>query len=127
MNPRLSFNIARAFFNGSNFSEQDETLAENFLAGIREKMFNILGDDTFVCLPSTASCAWPAVACLSEVSESVRRTAKLVTIGTSLGVPQITIPVSASEDVPIGLSILGPRGSDEALLAFSRAFAESPQ
>lgn len=34
---------------------------------------------------------------------------------------QVTMPVTAVADGPVGLSLVGPRGSDEALLAVAAA------
>ena len=35
------------------------------------------------------------------------------------GLPQVTLPVGQRHGLPIGLSIIGPAGSDEALLALA--------
>lgn len=123
MNPRLAFQVSRMCLKGSHFSDDDLDRAERFLTPVRKDMNRLLGRHTFVCLPSTASVAWPANMRLSGIAESVGRTSMLVTMGTTLGVPQVTIPLRSSDDLPVGLSMLGSKGSDEALLAFSREVA----
>jgi Asp-tRNA(Asn)/Glu-tRNA(Gln) amidotransferase A subunit family amidase len=40
-----------------------------------------------------------------------------------LGVPQIHIPMPDEDGIPRGLSVMGPRGSDLALLGLARAWA----
>jgi amidase len=41
------------------------------------------------------------------------------------GLPQVTLPVTPVADGPIGLSLIGPRGSDRALLALAAAMSGS--
>ena len=40
-------------------------------------------------------------------------------VGTASG-PQINLPLAEGDGMPVGLSLLGARGSDEMLLAFAR-------
>jgi Asp-tRNA(Asn)/Glu-tRNA(Gln) amidotransferase A subunit family amidase len=44
------------------------------------------------------------------------------TAGT-LGAPQISLPLGEVDGLPVGLSLLGARGSDEMLLNFARNIA----
>jgi amidase len=78
----------------------------------------------FVCLPTTSSVAWPVDARLSEITESYSKSALLASIGGSLGAPEVSLPLAASDGLPVGLSLLGSIGADEALLGFSQAVAE---
>jgi amidase len=41
--------------------------------------------------------------------------------GGLTGVPQVTVPGASVEGLPVGLSILGARGSDATLVAVARA------
>ncbi len=46
-------------------------------------------------------------------------------IAGSIGAPQINLPLAEVGGLPVGLSLLGPRGSDEMLIAFAREIAAS--
>ena len=48
----------------------------------------------------------------------------LTSISPLLGVPQIQIPLPNTDGVPRGLSVMGARGSDRALLGLAQAWAE---
>ena len=39
------------------------------------------------------------------------------------GVPQINLPLGRLDGLPIGLSLIGARGSDEKLVGFARRLA----
>jgi amidase len=43
--------------------------------------------------------------------------------GGLTGFPQVTIPGATVDGLPVGLSILGSRGSDATLVAVARALA----
>jgi amidase len=45
-------------------------------------------------------------------------------IASLTGHPQISIPAGRVEGAPIGLSIIGPRGSDRALLRWTERLSE---
>jgi amidase len=40
--------------------------------------------------------------------------------------PQVTLPLATVEACPVGLSLMGARGSDMTLLAFAEEFAADP-
>ena len=40
------------------------------------------------------------------------------------GAPQITLPIANIDGLPVGLSLVGPVGSDEMLLALAEELAE---
>ena len=42
-----------------------------------------------------------------------------------LGAPQINLPLAEVDGLPVGLSLLGARGSDEMLIAFAREIEAS--
>ena len=69
----------------------------------------------------------PAPLCGQPLSvlEPLRdRITALCSHGGLTGVPQISLPGAAVDDVPVGLSILGARGSDASLVALARAMAQ---
>ncbi len=47
----------------------------------------------------------------------------LVTIASTIGAPQVNLPLAEVDGLPVGLSLIGPKGSDEMLLAFAREAA----
>lgn len=79
--------------------------------------------DSILMIP-TASDMAPLKGELSanELQQLRSRTLALTSIAGLGGLPQVTIPVPAiagGPEAPIGLSLVGPRGSDEALLSLA--------
>jgi amidase len=48
---------------------------------------------------------------------------RLVCMASISGLPQVTIPAGTADGAPVGLSCLGWRGSDEALLSLATGMA----
>ena len=44
-------------------------------------------------------------------------------IAGTLGAPQINLPLAEIDGIPIGLSLIGARGSDEMLITFASKVA----
>ncbi|MFC5355508.1 amidase [Azospirillum himalayense] len=87
--------------------------------GIRRRMDELLGPDGLIVLPSA-----PGIAPLRGSSgaavdaERGRALAILCPAGLA-GLPQLSIPAARLQGCPLGLSLIGPRGSDSALLAIA--------
>lgn len=83
---------------------------------IRARVRTLLGDDGVAVLPSAASVA-PCRDADAAVVDVVRmRTMAITCIAGLAGLPQVSIPLSAPDGLPLGVSLLGPAGSDLALI-----------
>ena len=89
----------------------------------RASLDAMLGDDAILVLPTAPGIA-PLQNTPAETLETFRGQAiSLLAIAGLAGVPQVTMPVGALDGCPVGLSLIGPRGSDLALLALVRSLA----
>ena len=82
-------------------------------------MGQVLADGTVVCLPTTAAPAPLKGERLSARQELRSRNSALTCIAGTLGAPQISLPLGEVDGLPVGLSLLGARDSDEILLNFA--------
>lgn len=87
----------------------------------------LLGEDALMILPTA-----PGIAPRSDGdAESLRAHRSAVLSLTSISglsrVPQVTLPLARLEGCPLGLSLIGPYGSDEDLLAFAEAFCAATE
>jgi len=85
---------------------------------IRATLDDLLGSDGLILLPTMAGAA-PRCASQPSAMEAFRMSAlSLLSIAGLAGLPQISLPWASIEAGPLGISLIGPRGSDEQLLAF---------
>jgi len=91
----------------------------------RAALGDLLGDDGVLVLP-TVPCAAPKSASTPDELGAFRERAirQLMWSGLS-GFPQISLPLGTVEDAPFGISLLGPAGSDSALIRLGRRILEA--
>jgi len=88
-------------------------------------MRQMLPPGTILCLPTTPFPAPPRGQKLSATERLRGRITCLCAQGGLTGVPQVNLPGATVGGLPVGLSIMGPRGSDASLVAVARALAKS--
>ena len=123
-NPRFQFSVARNLALAPMIPASERAWATLVRQEARGRMRQLLPSGTILCLPTTP---FPAPLCGQPLSvlEPLRdRITALCGHGGLTGVPQISLPVATVGGLPIGLSILGARGSDASLVAIARAMAE---
>ncbi|MBO0664275.1 amidase [Jiella sp. MQZ9-1] len=78
-----------------------------------------------VMLVPTAPGAAPRLGSSGAQMELYRnRALSLLCLAGHAGLPQISVPLAEVEGAPVGLSLVGPRGSDRRLIGLARAIAE---
>ena len=120
-NPRMAFNVARGLVAGSMISETEREWAELMRQEARGRMAYLLPPGTILCLPTTPFPAQKKGLPLSVAGPLRARISCLCSHGGLTGVPQVSIPGAEMNGLPIGLSIVGARGSDAQLVAVARA------
>jgi amidase len=83
---------------------------------VAHHMDQLLGDDGMICLPTAPGAAPKLNTPVAELEAFRSRAFALLSIAGLARLPQINLPVGALDGCPIGLSIIGPRGSDRGLL-----------
>jgi len=90
------------------------------IADVRSRVRSVIGSDGVALVPSAASVA-PLRAAAPEAVDAVRmRTLRITCIAGLAGLPQVSLPCRGEGGLPIGLSLIGPAGSDLALIALAR-------
>jgi amidase len=122
-NPRFQYSVARNLVLGSMIPASERGWASLVRQEARGRMRQLLPPGTIICLPTTPFPAPPCGEPLSVLEPLRDRILGLCAHGGLTGVPQVTIPGTIVDGRPVGLSILGARGSDAALVATARALA----
>jgi amidase len=83
---------------------------------ITERVARLTHDGTALVIPTTPGRALAKGASGREIGAFYATTLPLNGIAGHAGLPQVTLPVARIEGCPLGLSVVGPRGADRALL-----------
>ncbi len=91
----------------------------------RAELGALLGNNGFLVLPTVPGAA-PLAASTPEQFQAYReRALHLLCLAGLSGFPQLTLPLGNVEGAPFGLSLLGPSGSDVALIRLGRKLLEA--
>lgn len=86
------------------------------------RMDALLPSGTVMCLPTAPRTAPQRGLPVNEIEVEFRHQAmNLSCIAGLAGLPQVSLPVATHDGLPIGLSLIGPKGSDMALLELAQA------
>ncbi len=124
-NPRMAFSVAAGLLNGARMPEGERQWAEMMRLEARARLRHLLPPGTILCLPTTA---FPAP--LRRLSQPMLQPLKdriscLCAQGGLTGSPQVSLPGATVNGAPVGLSIIGGRGTDATLIAVARAMGEA--
>ena len=77
--------------------------------------------DGVICLPTSPRAAPLRGTPVDQVEVAYRNQAmRLLCIAGLTGLPQISLPMATAGGLPLGLSLIGARNSDRALIALAR-------
>jgi aspartyl-tRNA(Asn)/glutamyl-tRNA(Gln) amidotransferase subunit A len=88
------------------------------LAELKAILLEALGDDGVMLLPATPQVAFP------HGSAPPHSQADFTALASIAGLPALSLPVGTNaEDLPVGLQLIGPPGSEVALINLARTLA----
>ncbi|HKV14137.1 MAG TPA: amidase [Reyranella sp.] len=120
-NPRMAFSVARGLLAGAAIPVGEQTWANLMRQEVRARMAHLVPAGTILCMPTTPFPAPLAGQKLSVLDPLRDRITCLCAHGGLAGHPQVSLPGATVDGLPIGLSIIGARGSDAGLVAVARA------
>jgi amidase len=122
-NPRFAFNVGRQLAHAAMIAESDRGPALRVRGEARVHMRDLLPPGTSLCLPTTPFPAPLRGLPWSALDPLRARITGLAVVGGLTGMPQVSIPGTEVDGLPVGLSVIGRPGSDAALVAVARALA----
>jgi amidase len=90
-----------------------------FRTSLRQRVADLLGSDGVILLPTMPDCA-PLIAQDESSLEDYRnRAIRLLCLAGMCGFPQISLPLAHRQGAPLGISLMGPAGSDRSLVSLA--------
>ena len=118
-NPRLAFEVAIRYLAGMSVTADQVAASNTVRQEIRNRINDLLADDAIMCMPTSPAPAPLPDMPVPERQELGVRIGRLTCIGGLTGCPQINLPLATVDGLPVGLSLMGARGSDEMLMRFA--------
>ncbi|MGA0612766.1 amidase [Caldimonas sp. KR1-144] len=122
--PPLGPGVAERFAWSRGVSDEQVRDAHAFRERFRHRLAELLGSDGVLLMPTM-----PDIAPLRAVGEAGledyrNRAIRLLCVAGLSGFAQLSMPLARREGAPLGLSLLGPAGSDRRLIALAERLAD---
>jgi amidase len=124
-NPPLGPGVRDRFEFSRAVTDQQVAESLGIRSVFRERFGTLLGQDGVLILPSMPDIA-PLLSESDESLNTYRNNAlNLLCLSVLSGFPQVSIPLTSRLEAPLGLSIMGPAGSDMSLVSLAARIADS--
>ncbi|MGO4283459.1 amidase family protein, partial [Bosea sp. TAB14] len=120
--PPLGPGVKERFAFSKTVTDAEYAKGEATRKTFRARLARLLGQDGVLILPTVPDIAPLVSAEEPELEDFRNRALRLLCLSGLSGFPQVTIPVAQREGAPLGLSLIGPKGSDKSLIAFAVAY-----
>ncbi len=114
--PTLGPGVAERFAFASKVTDEEVARGNRTRTRFRNALKKLLGSDGVLILPTMPDIAPLRSTSEADLEDFRNRALRLLCLSGLSGFPQITIPVARRDGAPLGLSLIGPKGSDATLL-----------
>jgi amidase len=123
--PKFGPEIAERFALAKSVSATPEGDDRTFHERVAAHLDRVLGLDGVLLTPSAGTIAPRLDAGKEELTQFRDRTLSLTCIAGLGRLPQVQVPAGLVDGAAVGLSLIGPRGSDRALLRLAKRVSEA--
>jgi amidase len=121
--PPLGPGVKERFAWSREVSDAQVEEATAFRARFRAHLAALLGDDGVLVMPTMPDIAPLAVADQDTLEDYRMRSTRMLCIAGLAGIPQLSLPLGSRLGAPLGISLLGPAGSDRSLVRLAERIA----
>ncbi len=123
--PPLGPGIAERFAWSKTVTDEQLAAATSYRERFKKHLADLLGSDGVLVMPTVADIA-PLISESGDKLESYRnRSIQMLCLAGLSGFPQISLPLGQRLGAPLGLSLLGPAGSDMGLVRLAQSIAKA--
>jgi amidase len=122
---RMGKGVRDRFLFGRDLPADTEKVETPKRDAFRRELGDLLGADGVLVMPTVPGAAPLAVSTFDQQQEFREKALRLLCLSGLTGFPQITIPLGKVDGAPFGISLLGPAGSDLALVRLARTIMET--
>ena len=115
-NPPLGPGVKERFAFSREVTDEEVAKGNRIRARFRNGLKKLLGTDGVLIMPTMPDIAPLRVTSEADLEDFRNRALRLLCLSGLSGFPQISMPVARREGAPLGLSLIGPKGSDASLL-----------
>jgi amidase len=120
LRPPLGPGVSDRFHFSREVTDRQVAEALEVRSVFRERFSALIGSDRVLVLPTMPDIA-PLLSESDEALNDYRNKAlNMLCLSVLSGLPQVSIPLASRMGAPLGLSLMGPAGSDMSLVALSR-------
>ena len=121
--PPLGPGVAERFAFSRQVSDAQVAAAQAFRVGYTAQLDDLLGTDGVLLMPTMPDVAPLRAAPDAALEDYRNRAIRMLCIAGFSRMPQLSLPLLRRDGAPMGLSLLGPRGSDRSLVALAERLA----
>ena len=121
--PPLGPGVAERFAFARQVSDAQVAAAQAFRLAYTAQLDDLLGTDGVLLMPTMPDVAPLRAAPDATLEDYRNRAIRMLCIAGFSRTPQLSLPLLRRDGAPMGLSLLGPRGSDRSLVALAERLA----
>lgn len=121
--PPLGPGVAERFAWSRDVTDEQVNGARAFRTKFRAQLAALLGTDGVLLMPTMPDIAPLRAAPESSLEDYRNKAIRMLCVAGLSGFPQISMPLAQRDGAPLGISLLGPAGSDRALVALAERIA----
>lgn len=122
---QLGPGVKDRFAFGQSITDAEFAAESNNRTKATEEFTDLVAEDGLVIMPTVPGAAPLAAGSFEEVQDYRERALRLLSLSGLTGCPQLTLPLATVDGAPLAVSLMGPRGSDMALLELGRTILQS--